>query len=228
MSKKFILNSAPRVEFNFDACDRIKPMNNEEIDPDVNLFGEGLIDVHYTPPALLKKKLSINMNLSSIMHINCRSIRSKINDLDLLLHQTLVKYLALTGTWLCEGTAHLLNIPGYKMVSKHRAVGIGGGVALLVREDIVFNILDSELVPKHSSYEGILIIVHQQKGTYLVIGAMYRPPGQHVPQFNEELNNLLHILVKNNRRIILSGNFNIDLIKVNNHEPNLEFLNILN
>ena len=43
------------------------------------------------------------------------------------------------------------------MVSKHRTVGIGGGVALLVREDIVFNILDSELVPKHSSYEGIFI-----------------------------------------------------------------------
>src|SRR6218665_3727073 len=224
----FILNSAPRVEFNLDSCDRIKLINSEEIDPDVNLFGEGLIDAHYNPPALLKKKLSININLSSIMHINCRSIRSKINDLHLLLHQTPVKYLALTETWLCEDTAYLLNIPGYKMVFKPRTVGIGGRVALLVREDIVFNILDSELVPKHSSYEGIFISVHQQKGPDLVIGAMYRPPGQPVSQFNEELNSLLHILVKNNRRIILSGDFNIDLIKVNNHEPILEFLNIFN
>src|SRR6218665_4032073 len=157
-----ILNSAPRVEFNLDYCDRIKLINNEEIDPDVhvNLFGEGLIDANYTPPALLKKKLSININLSSIMHINGRSIRSKINDLHLLLHHTPVKYLALTETWLCEDTAHLLNIPWYKMVSKHRAVGIGGGVALLVSKDIVFNILASELVPKHSSYEGIFISVH--------------------------------------------------------------------
>src|SRR6218665_373298 len=66
----FILNFAPKVEFNLDSCDRIKLINNEEIDPDVNLFGEGLIDAHYTPPALLKKKLSINIDLSSIMHIN--------------------------------------------------------------------------------------------------------------------------------------------------------------
>src|SRR6218665_3097833 len=77
---QLFINSAPRVEFNLDSCDRIKLINNEEIDPDVNLFVEGLIDAHYTPPALLKKKLSININLSSIMHINCRSIRSKIND----------------------------------------------------------------------------------------------------------------------------------------------------
>ena len=51
----FILNSAPRVEFNLDSCDRIKPINKEEIDPEVNLFDEGLIDAHYTPPALMKK-----------------------------------------------------------------------------------------------------------------------------------------------------------------------------
>ena len=53
-----------------------------------------------------------NKNISSIMHINARSVAGKMPELRILLNQLPVDVLAITETWLTEETEHLLIIPG--------------------------------------------------------------------------------------------------------------------
>ena len=74
------------------------------------------------------------------------------------------------------------------------------------------------------SYEGIFVNVPQRKGRDLVLGAIYRPSGLPLQDFIQELNLLLPVLTRDNRKVLLSGDFNIDLLKIGEHE----FLNVMN
>src|SRR6218665_1614614 len=78
------------------------------------------------------------------------------------------------------------------------------------------------------SYEGIFVNVPQRKGRDLVLGAIYRPSGLPLQDFIQELNLLLPVLTIDNRKVLLSGDFNIDLLKIGEHELTQEFLNVMN
>ena len=61
-----------------------------------------------------------------------------------------------------------------------------------------------------------------------MLGSVYRPPGGSVTEFNEELIVLLTSLLKKRSRIIIGGDFNIDLLKTGDHDPSQDFINIMN
>src|SRR6218665_586040 len=136
--------------------------------------------------------------------------------------QVPVKYLILTETWLNEDNSNVLSIPGYRCVSRSRGNRIGGGVAILIKEDIVFHVLDLEMLPAHASYEGIFVNVPQRKGAWCNLPTPWSPASR------------LHSGAKfiiasfDNRKVLLSGDFNIDLLKIGEHELTQEFLNVMN
>jgi hypothetical protein len=62
----------------------------------------------------------------------------------------------------------------------------------------------------------------------LIIGCVYRPPNSDVHDFNHELENLLQVVNKNKDHLcLLAGDFNLDLLNSNSHQPTQDFLNIL-
>jgi len=97
---------------------------------------------------------------------------------------------------------------------------------LLIREDVAYYPLSDTTLPVHHSYESIFINVPQPKGQDMIIGAIYRPSGKPLRSFNEEFAELIPALIKDKRKLLLMGDFNIDLIKLHN-EPTQDFLNIM-
>ena len=63
--------------------------------------------------------------------------------------------------------------------------------------------------------ETLFIEVPHKNKTYL-IGVIYRIPGTNIKQFNDKLNSLIEP-IRNNYDIVLVGDFNICLLKDNNH-----------
>lgn len=59
------------------------------------------------------------------------------------------------------------------------------------------------------------------------MGVIYRPSGQPLKEFNEELASLVPALIKDNKKGLLMGDFNIDLLNLHKHAPSQDFLNIL-
>lgn len=157
--------------------------------------------------------------MAGIMHVNARSILSKMQDFQLLIRKIPVNFVALSEPWLNKDTEAQLQLLGYNVVYNFREDRIGGGVAIMVKEGIKFWPLDLEITPKHNTYEAIFIQVQQQKGTDLVIGVVYRPPSQPLQEFNDDLAVLIQILSKRKRRVLI-GDFNTDLLKLNTNEPN--------
>ena len=203
-------------------------LGNSGIDPDINMFNEMVMSKQYIDINNLKLKTIAHRNLNCMMHFNCRSINSKITELILLLSVAQPDFVALTETWVAEGDIGALSIPGYNVVSVPRKGKTGGGVALLIRQGILFNEIEITVVPAHETYEGVFVGIPQSKGSIIVLGSVYRPPGHSVNDFNQELTILLSQLSKSKNQVILGGDFNIDLLNTSDHGPSLDFINIMN
>ena len=75
--------------------------------------------------------------------------------------------------------------------------------------------------------EFIAIELFLPSNVNLIIVSFYRPPNMNIVDFNKSLNIFLTDLVqyKKKKRAILVGDFNIDLLKVDNHAGTNEFYN---
>ena len=71
-----------------------------------------------------------------VLNLNAHSIRNKVNEL--VAHIEIGQYdvVGITKTWLQGDQGWDLNIQGYVSYRKDRQMGKGGGVALLVRDEV--------------------------------------------------------------------------------------------
>ena len=149
-----------------------------------------------------------------------------------------VKYkfsiLAICETWETNLNVDVFQIPGYVKVSSPRLSGVGGGIALFIKDGINFKvrndlILDDGIVDK--SCECIFIEIHNAKKQRMIIGELYRPPNHDVDEFNVSFNTLLTKLKKENVIFLFAGDYNINLInhgthKGSEHIPNQLFFHL--
>lgn len=150
-----------------------------------------------------------------------------MHDLQLLISKIHTSFVALSETWVNQDNDNLLQLCGYKTVYESRKDRIGGCVATMVREGIIFHTLNLGMEIKHTTYEGLFVNVPQERSIDLVIGVIYRLPGQSLLDFNCEIGELFPLLKKCKRRVILIGDFNIDLLKLREHGPTQSFFNLL-
>jgi exonuclease III len=203
-------------------------INNTDLDPDENYYITRPVVHGYNTPTQLTLKMKNDNQICSYMHINCRSIISKIDDIKLLLHQIPVGILAVTETWLEEATSDIAQIPGYNFIHKPREKGQGGGVGFFISLDIVYQLIPEQHCKQlHVSYESLFIRIPQQKSASLMLGVIYRPPGQPLQLFNEEFSQLLSALTETKKEIILLGDFNINLLKYGDHLHTNNFLDTI-
>src|SRR6218665_1307572 len=159
------------------------------------------------------------------MHINCRSIIPKMTEISLLIEQVPISILAVTETWLSDDPKGLVNIPGYCFLHQPRPGGMWGGVGLFIKNDISFEKIDLVGV-KHQCYESLIVKISLPKSTDALIGVVYWPPGLCPRDFNKEWDQLNN-LTKQSKQRYLVGDFNIDLLKSENHVPTDEFVSSL-
>ena len=138
---------------------------------------------------------------------------------------------SLQETWLKDSNLHLYSYPGYKTFFKCRTPGKDrGGVGLIINDAISCQLLNNE----HFT-DNILetICVKIKFGDFkAVLISLYRPPSHpnHTTQQSFELfithfNNFLDYLDKINLPIILSGDFNLNLLTLMNENSNASLLN---
>src|SRR6218665_3293176 len=111
--------------FNLDINEQPRRMNSEDIHPDVNLYNEVLSGAQYVTPSALAPKIVSHGNLPGILHINGRSILSKMQEFQLLVANIPVSFVALTETWTNKSTEDQLQLKGYTAVYSSREDRIG-------------------------------------------------------------------------------------------------------
>jgi len=202
-------------------------LNNVLSDPDRNFFND--INSGNKSRYVCESEIhSFSTDGSfSVMHINCRSLLHKCTQLCTLLNRAAVSVIAVTETWLNKSTADSLHIPGYSFVACCRKDKLGGGVGFLVANGINYKIIDIPLQINSDVIECLFIDILLD-GKHVLMGAIYRPPNNKIEDFSDELEKILTCnVLQKYKRMFLAGDFNIDLLKFDSHQPTRQFFDLL-
>ena len=209
---------------------------NDQEDLNNDVYSEILNDMHghldldqlskYHDLKSYKDLCSECTNHLKIIHINARDLPSKIDQLTALLsslHRP-PDVLCISETWLEISETEFCNIPGfyaYHVVRKQRS---HGGVSIFVANHLNSNQL-SESSYIHDDIEVNTIDVNVSNKTF-TISAVYRPHSKHirVDCFSEKLSQFLVSNDLRGKQIILVGDFNINLLEIDQHPPTHNFL----
>src|SRR6218665_156349 len=212
----------------FDELEADRPLlNNPDLDPDENYFTVRPNHCTYNTISSLTPVRSQISSLLSIMHINCRSILSKLSDIERILRFLSIDILAVSETWLDYTTARSIHTPGYNFEFQCRTASTGGGVGFFIKHSLIYYPCDLHPPCSNQSiYESSFLRFPLANGSYFITGVIYRPPGHNLEDFNNEWNNLLSALLSKNKDLYIIGDFNVDLLKAHKHNYTNNFLDI--
>ena len=195
------------------------------IDPDNNYFIDNTVDFSkYSMHDFYKSNIDKEKSLN-IIHNNSRSIlkEGRMDEYNILLDYINNPFhiLAFTETWLKPDNVDLVKFEGYEGSHVIRPVdeqfdlkNYGGGISIFIKESLRYKVRkDLNLILPH--IETLFIELTLNNKLYM-IGVIYCVPNTSVNDFIDTLNGLVEPL-KNNYEIILVGDFNICLMKENNH-----------
>ena len=134
--------------------------------------------------------------------------------------------IGITETWITDNDPNIFNIQGYNFITANRKSKPGGGVGLYIAENIEFKERNDLTVEKDDILES-LFIECKVNGFPVVIGALYRPPNCSINEFDEQFEKLLDKINRENKLFYLLGDYNIDILKINQNKYAENFINQL-
>ena len=200
------------------------------VDPDINHFTANIAFETHTIESF-SNNIEFDNNNLKIIHNNARSLMSPgrmENYVGLLKNlKTAFDVLVFTETWLTPDNSdhcifdgfqkpiHLLRPSNENPDFRLR----GGGVSIFVRDNLNFR-HRNDLTIMQPFMECSFIEIHFNNTKYL-IGGIYRPPNTDINLFTEHFNSLIEPL-NSSHKLILLGDYNVDLLTNNSTKNNFE------
>ena len=174
---------------------------------------------------------------SSLLHTNICSLQANIEKLEILLYDLSYKFdvIALTETWNPENKDHVFSakdIEGYNSYIATTGTTSKSGVGLYINNDLISqhrNDLDFKAYTNTEEFESTWIEIHNNThNPNTIAGVIYRHPSETDEGFRDALKQLFKKLKKEKKKnIIISGDFNYDLLKYENDIKVSRFLNLM-
>ena len=172
-----------------------------EVDPDLQYYNSQCNTVLNSCDYYLEdgfndqiKKLNIDNNAFSLIHLNIWSASEKITRFESYLSNLSHTFdiVGLTENWLKPHNESLCNLYGYKSEHRYRPLRSGGGVSLLFKKHIEYFIRE-DLSVQCNYAESLFVeidkgIIGKEQN---IVGVIYRPPDANVKDFNEYVNSFV-------------------------------------
>ena len=179
-------------------------------------------------------KVTGENNHLSVLNLNARSLVKNIFEFRSIISTFpyLFDLITIEETWLDSTLEHLVNLENYTLITKHKQkCKEGGGLGIYIKNGLEYKVRSDLRCPSdyQDSFDYIFIEVsHEIKKNNTLVGLLYRPPGNStVETFSEHLDKLLSDIKKEKKRIILTGDTNINLLKTSQHAPSAEYFDML-
>ena len=143
-------------------------------------------------------------------HLNVRSLTKHLDDVNLLLQSHKLDVLCLSETWMTQTVSNsILMFRGYTVARKDRTGRTGGGVAIIYRDNLTAELLSVD--GTGSSLESLWMQLTGRR--QIVIGAIYRPPGEPpLPAIDDLHDQLLHVMARG-KPVYMLGDTNFDVLR---------------
>ena len=203
--------------------------NFNQIDPDINHFE---YNPHFETHSItsFSEKLNIDKKSLKIIHHNARSLMKpgRMDEYHMYF-QTLKNpfdILVFTETWLTNNTMGQCNFDGYQSIHLIRPTDNhidfklwGGGISIFIKDSLEYKHRhDLNIMLPHM--ECLFIEMKFDNQLYL-IGGIYRIPKTSINSFIDHFNKLIEPL-KSTHKLILLGDYNIDLKRNDNYKNEFE------
>ena len=161
----------------------------------------------------------------SIFNINIRSIKNKFPELQSLIKTLSVHFtfIVVTETMLTRNIDFNFEIEGYNSSAIYRTSS-GGGIKVYWLNNFYVKIIDdlSGLFPTH---EALFLQTKISDLATVIIGAIYRPPSLSIDAFKDYIDT--QVMSKKFKKVILVGDFNINVLDVNEDRTINEFVTMM-
>jgi exonuclease III len=159
----------------------------------------------------------------AIFHINCRSIVNKIDEIDSLISSLNMDILCVSETWLNENILDEdIRVDGFKIIRKDRPNRKGGGVAIYIKESIIYK--ERHDLSSLNDIENIWIeIVTPSSRENVLLSCCYRPPNSMSDYYNKMVD-IIEMANNENKEIIILGDMNYDYVMDDSLYKNPVFL----
>ena len=185
---------------------------------------------YHTVREFQELRLGKNFN---IFHSNVNGLESKFSTLHTSLAGTTsqMDVIAITETseQVNDGFLSNVDIEGYKPPFSVATKSAKGGVALYVNKD--YNSFERiDLKVQNDLVEAVWIEIKNSKSKNIVCGCVYRHPrrlAKDFDDFNKYMDSTLDKLIKERKEIYICGDFNIDLLKLNEIDNHMAFYTLM-
>lgn len=158
----------------------------------------------------------------SVAHLNIRSIRTKIDEIELVLRNSGLDILTISESWLhAQLDSSIFTIDGYKLLRQDRNyndvdyVSVrkrGGGLLAYLTEDLYYNTQKYNMLNRSDgNLEMQIFTVKKGCDKETVILNLYRPPSGNFESFMNHIQQVMDVL--NSERyldIYILGDVNLD------------------
>ena len=158
-------------------------------------------------------------------------LTTKIEDLELLLHSAKICFdvIAINETRILKNNFSVTHINLTKYSYEYcPAKSSARGTLLYIGNRLSYKPRNDWFIYKTAQLEATFIELINTKKSNVIIGAIYRHPNMNLDEFNDiYFNPLLDKISKESKLIFLLRDFNVDLLKNDDHAPSNEFLDSL-
>lgn len=201
-------------------CLGLQHDSNIEISENVTLIKKS----PYCTIKRYKETLRNNTSMFSMISINIHSLNAKFDELQVIIDDinnnaaNRISAIFIQETWLSEKSdVSLLNLVGYNLISQCATCSRHGGLAIFLDCDYDYVLLP--LYKQSHFWEGQFIEISSEKNcNKIMIGNIYRKPiytNESYQLFLNDLIPILYIFNNSNGEAIIAGDFNINLLKLN-------------
>ena len=174
----------------------------------------------------INEKIDASSNDLLILQLNIRGMYSKLNRLKSLIEDhTDGKYpdiILLCETWHSKNSP-IPEIEGYSSVHKYREHKKGGGVAILISENLNYK-LRPDLEISSEVYEHCIVEV-KLKTENIICCSGYRAPNTDTEVFLKEYEKIAENINRINKtKVVIGLDHNLDLLNYVKHRPTREFV----
>lgn len=168
----------------------------------------------------------------TVLQINCRSLIKNANNIAMFINSLQIRpsVICLSETWLDNDANGLYEMNGYTFLSHCRINKRGGGVAMYIRNNLVFADITDLYNFNSDTFECMIAEIggNVNSMSKIVVVSLYRPPGADLQSFASELPVFLAQFEKRSRKkLILAGDFNINFLNYETHQPTNECVNLM-
>ena len=170
---------------------------------------------------------SNNSNSLNLLQLNSRGVLSKQERIKLLLKELRkdcnIHVVFLVETWLTNKNSKRFKIPGFNFVGSHRKCKQGGGVGILIAQNLEFR-ERHDLRLSAPNFETVVVEIKTNNES-IMLCSLYRPPNSNAKEFLKNYQRFLNKFTpKQLQRLIIGLDHNLNLLKHDQHAVTHDFI----